>query len=138
MVAGLGLLDDVTMLSYEQMIIDDEMAKIMARLAYGVTVDDDHLAVDVIKKVGPGGSFLAERHTMQWLSKEHFITDITDRRPGERWEADGRKSVVDRARAKAQRIMKEHKVDPVPADVAHEFESIVKDADKDIKSHGLD
>ncbi len=138
MVAGLGLLDDVTMLSYEQMVIDDEMAKIMARLAYGVTVDDDHLAVDVIKKVGPGGSFLAERHTMQWLSKEHFITDITDRRPGERWEADGRKSVVDRARAKAQRIMKEHKVDPVPADVAHEFESIVKDADKDIKSHGLD
>ncbi|OGS41833.1 MAG: hypothetical protein A3K67_03085 [Euryarchaeota archaeon RBG_16_62_10] len=138
MVAGLGLLDDVTMLSYEQMVIDDEMAKIMARLASGITVDDDHLAVDIIKKVGPGGTFLSERHTMQWLHKEHFITDITDRRPGEKWEADGKKTVVDRAREKVRRILKEHVVAPVPAEVSKEFDSVVKRADKDIKEHGLD
>lgn len=138
MIAGLGLLDDVTMLSYEQMVIDDEMVKIMARLMQGVTVDDDHLAVDLIKKVGPGGSYLAERHTMQWLNKEHFITGITDRRTGDKWEADGKKSVVERARDKAAKIMKEHEVAPVSSDVASEFESIVKQADKDIKSHGLD
>jgi trimethylamine--corrinoid protein Co-methyltransferase len=138
MIAGLGLLDDVTMLSYEQMVIDNEMAKIMARLAQGVTVDDDHLAVDLIKKVGPGGSYLAERHTMQWLSKEHFLTDITDRRTGDKWEADGRKSVVERAHEKAAKIMKEHQVAPVPPEVADEFESIVTQADKDIRSHGLD
>lgn len=138
MVAGLGLLDDVTMLSYEQMVIDDEMARIMGRLARGVTVDDDHMAIDLIKKVGPGGSFLPERHTMQWLNKEHFITDITDRRTGEAWEADGRKSVVDRARAKAEKIMKEHQVQPVAPEVARAFDTIVKEADKDIRSHGLD
>jgi len=138
MIAGLGLLDDVTMLSYEQMVIDDEMARIMARLAYGVTVDDDHLAVDLIKKVGPGGSYLAERHTMQWLSKEHFITGITDRRTADKWEADGRKSVVDRARERAAMILKEHTVQPVPDDVSREFESIVRQADKDIRTHGLD
>jgi trimethylamine--corrinoid protein Co-methyltransferase len=138
MVAGLGLLDDVTMLSYEQMVIDNEMVKIMARLAAGVTVDDDHMAVDLIKKVGPGGSFLGERHTMQWLNKEHFMTDITDRRTGETWEADGRKSVIDRARAKVEKILKEHVVQQVPSEVAKDFESIVKRAEKDIKEHGLD
>jgi trimethylamine--corrinoid protein Co-methyltransferase len=137
MIAGLGLLDDVTMLSYEQMVIDDEMAKIMARLARGVTVDDEHIALELIKKVGPGGSFLAERHTMQWLYKEHFITDITDRRTGDKWEAEGKKSVVERARDKAAKIMKEHKVAPVPSDVAGEFEAVVKQAEADIKSHGL-
>lgn len=137
MIAGLGLLDDVTMLSYEQMVLDDEMARIMARLMQGVAVDDDHMAIDIIKKVGPGGSFLSERHTMQWLNKEHFRTDITDRRTGEAWEADGRKSAVDRAREKAARIMKEHVVAPVAHDVAREFESIVKSAEKDIKAHGL-
>jgi trimethylamine--corrinoid protein Co-methyltransferase len=88
--------------------------------------------------VGPGGSFLSERHTMQWLNKEHFITDITDRRTGEAWETDGRKSVIDRARAKAEKIMKEHVVQPVAQEVAKDFESIVKKADKDIKEHGLD
>ena len=138
MIAGLGLLDDVTMLSYEQMVIDDEMAKIMARLARGVTVDDEHIALDLIKKVGPGGSYLAERHTMQWLYKEHFITDITDRRTGDKWETDGRKSVVERAREKASKIMKEHEVAPVASEVAREFDAIVKQADEDIKSCGLD
>lgn len=138
MVAGLGLLDDVTMLSYEQMVIDDEMARIMARLAQGVTVDDEHLAVDLIKKVGPGGTFLSERHTMQWLNKEHFITDVTDRRTSDKWESDGKKSVVDRAREKVSRILKEHTVAPMPSDVAAEFDAIVSQADKDIRSHGLD
>jgi trimethylamine--corrinoid protein Co-methyltransferase len=137
MVAGLGLLDDVTMLSYEQMVIDNEMVKIMARLAQGVIVDDDHMAIDLIKKVGPGGSFLPERHTISWLNKEHFMTEITDRRTGELWEADGKKSVVDRAHEKAAKIMKEHVVQPVPADVAKQFESIVKAAESDIKQHGL-
>lgn len=138
MIAGLGLLDDVTMLSYEQMVIDDEMARIMGRLAAGIVVDDDHMAMDLIKKVGPGGSFLGHRHTMQWLYKEHFIPDITDRRTGEAWEADGSKSAVARARAKAERIMKEHEVQPLPGGVTAAFEEIVAKADTDIKENGLD
>ena len=138
MIAGLGLLDDVTMLSYEQMVIDDEMARIMGRLARGIDVDDEHMAVDLTKKVGPGGSFLGHRHTMQWLHKEHFIPDITDRRIGEDWEADGKKSVVARAHEKAARIMKEHKVSPLSADVQKSFDDIVSKADADIKANGLD
>ena len=138
MIAGLGLLDDVTMLSYEQMVIDDEMARIMGRLARGIDVDDEHMAVDLTKKVGPGGSFLGHRHTMQWLHKEHFIPDITDRRIGEDWEADGKKSVVARAHEKAARIMKEHKVTPLSADVQKSFDDIVSKADADIKANGLD
>ena len=138
MIAGLGLLDDVTMLSYEQMVIDDEMARIMARLAQGVTIDDDHLAIDTIKRVGPGGSFLSAKHTMQWLNKEHFLTDITDRRTGEAWEADGRKTVVDRAKEKAAKIMREHVVGQIAPEVVKDFDAIVRKADKDIKDHGLD
>jgi trimethylamine--corrinoid protein Co-methyltransferase len=75
---------------------------------------------------------------MQWLHKEHFMTDITDRRVGESWEADGKKSVVDRAREKVARIMKEHEVAPVAPEVAQQFEEIVKKADADISANGLD
>jgi trimethylamine--corrinoid protein Co-methyltransferase len=137
MIAGLGLLDDVTMLSYEQMVMDNEMARIMGRLAAGVVVDDDHMAIDLIKKVGPGGSFLGHRHTMEWIHKEHFIPEITDRRTGEAWEADGSKSAVTRAREKARKIMKEHKVLPLPKDVVSAFDQIVKKADADITENGL-
>lgn len=138
MIAGLGLLDDVTLLSYEQMVIDDEMAKIMGRLSAGIVVDDDHMATELIKRVGPGGSFLGHRHTMQWLNREHFIPEITDRRTGEAWEADGSKSDVARARAKAQRIMSEHEVEPIPKEIALAFDDIVARADADIRENGLD
>ena len=138
MIAGLGLLDDVTMLSYEQMVIDDEMARIMGRLAAGIVVDDEHMAVDLIKSIGPGGSFLGSRHTMQWLYKEHFIPGITDRRTGEEWEADGSRDAVARARAKAETIMKEHEVQPLPGDVEAAFNDIVARADEDITRNGLD
>ena len=138
MIAGLGLLDDVTMLSYEQMVIDNEMARIMGRLAAGVVVDDEHMAIDLIKKTGPGGSFLGNRHTMQWLYKEHFIPEITDRRTGEAWEADGAKDAVTRAREKAARIMREHVVAPLPEGVPAAFKDIVAKADADITKNGLD
>ena len=39
---------------------------------------------------------------------------------------------------KPEKIMKEHVVQPVAQEVAKDFESIVKKADKDIKEHGLD
>ncbi|UCE80747.1 MAG: trimethylamine methyltransferase family protein, partial [Methanobacteriota archaeon] len=138
MIAGLGLLDDVTLLSYEQMVIDDEMAKIMGRLSAGIVVDDDHMATDLIKRVGPGGSFLGHRHTMQWLDSEHFIPDITDRRTGEAWEGDGSTSAVSRARAKAKKIMSEHEVEPIPKEIALAFDDIVARADADIRENGLD
>jgi trimethylamine--corrinoid protein Co-methyltransferase len=76
---GIGLLDSCKLLSFEQMVIDAEMAEMALRIAKGIEVNDDTLAVDVIHKVGCGGHFLAEKHTRDYWRKEHWLPTISVR-----------------------------------------------------------
>lgn len=132
MIAGIGLLDDCTTLQLEEIVIDAEIVKIVFRLAQGIEVNDETLALDLIGKVGPGGNFLAERHTLDHLRKEHFIPELTDRRSYEAWLKDGAKDLVKRAKEKVKTILEKHRPEPLKTDVAKEIREIIKRADKDL------
>lgn len=135
MVAGLGALDDVSMFSLEELVLDGEMARQMARLSQGIAVDPEHLAIELIEQVGPGGNFLSQRHTMRHLRSEHFLCELTDRRTAEAWEADGRKSVVDRAREKVRRILAETSVAPPAPEATAAMAEVFKRAEGDLRVH---
>lgn len=132
MIAGIGLLDDCTTLQLEEIVIDAEIVKIVFRLAQGIEVNDETLALDIIRKVGPGGNFLAERHTLDYLRKEHFIPELTDRRSYEAWLKNGAKDIVKRAKEKVKTILEKHRPEPLEKDVAKEIQEIIKRADKDL------
>lgn len=132
MIAGIGLLDDCTTLQLEEIVIDAEIVKIVFRLAQGIEVNDGTLALDIIRKVGPGGNFLAERHTLDYLRKEHFIPELTDRRSYEAWLKNGAKDLVKRAKEKVKMILEKHRPEPLENDAAKEIREIIKRADKDL------
>jgi len=132
MIAGIGLLDDCTTLQLEQIVIDAEIVKIVFRLAQGIEISDETLALDIIRKVGPGGNFLAERHTLDHLRREHFIPDLTDRRSYDAWLKSGAKDLVKRAKEKVKTILEKHRPEPLEKDVAKEIREIIKRADKDL------
>ena len=67
MVEGLGLLRAATLLVPEQIIFDDEIYHTHRILTEGINTSDDQLALDVIKKVGPNGHFLAQKHTRRTI-----------------------------------------------------------------------
>ncbi len=102
LIVGLGLLEDAKTLSLIKLVIDNEEAAMIHRLADGIVVNDETIALDLIEKVGIGGMFLAERHTIQHLRQEEFFPKLIDRRSADLWERDGRKSLEDRARAKVR------------------------------------
>jgi trimethylamine--corrinoid protein Co-methyltransferase len=132
MIAGIGLLDDCTTLQLEEIVIDAEIVKIVFRLAQGIEVNDETLALDIIRKVGSGGNFLAERHTLDHLRKEHFIPELTDRRSYEAWLKTGAKDIVERAKEKVKTILKKHRPEPLEKGAAKEIREIIKRADKDL------
>jgi trimethylamine--corrinoid protein Co-methyltransferase len=101
------------------------------RVIKGITVDEEHLALDLIKKVGPGGLFTGERHTLKYVREEHFQPKITDRRSRSVWEERGLKDIITRATEKAEDILKRHEPDPLPRDVSLELAAIIKRAEKD-------
>jgi trimethylamine--corrinoid protein Co-methyltransferase len=113
--------------SKESLVIDDEMIGSLYRVLRGIDVNQATLALDVINLVGPGGHFLAQRHTMQFLKQEQFIPPLADRQTREKWMQAGARDVAQRASEQVARILAEHKPDPLPAGVEAELESIIRE-----------
>jgi trimethylamine--corrinoid protein Co-methyltransferase len=126
MIAGIGLLEDCRTIWLEQLVIDSEMSRIIGRMAQGIEVNDDTLAIDVIEKVGIGKDFLGQRHTMEHFRTEHFIPIVTDRSSYDTWKAKGSKTMLDRAGDEVRRIFKEHTVEPVRTEVAETAARLVE------------
>jgi len=131
-IAGGGDIACSVTASLEQLVIDDELIKAMLTSLRGVEVNDETLALDIIKKVGPGGHYLAQKHTMDNFMKEQFIPELIDRSSYDEWKKNGEKSLVDRAKEKVKKILKEHSVPPLDKDIQKELDSIIKRAKKEL------
>jgi trimethylamine---corrinoid protein Co-methyltransferase len=103
-----GTLDGTLLESEAILMIDDELCGAALRLARGIEVDDGTLALDLIKKVGFWGNYLAEDHTVRRFRQEHFIPGLLPREPYDAWEKAGSRSAVDLARDRVREILAQH------------------------------
>jgi trimethylamine--corrinoid protein Co-methyltransferase len=74
----------------------------------GFEVNPETLALDVIKRIGPGGNFIAEEHTVRYMREELFQPTLSDRLGWERWYAEGGKDTRARARDSAKYYIENH------------------------------
>jgi trimethylamine--corrinoid protein Co-methyltransferase len=123
MLLGVGLLYGSRIFSYEQLLMDCEIFDIVHQMMAGIVVDDETLALDVIRSVGPGGNYLAQKHTKAHM-REIWLPEFIDRCAYSEWERDKTAS-RDRARAKAKEILKNHKPEPLDPKISAEFEKII-------------
>ena len=92
-----GLMEFAMTVCYEKLVIDNEILGMVMRAVEGIKVDDDTLAFDVIKEVGPGGNFITAKHTRRFMRGEHYQPLLSDRDGREEWEAGGMKTATERA-----------------------------------------
>jgi len=104
-----GLVEFAMTASYKQYVIDNEINGMVLRAVRGIEVNRDTIALDVFRKVGPGGNFVSEKHTSKYLRKEHFIPRISNRKPRSEWEQEGAKDIEHRAIEEAKKILAHHK-----------------------------
>jgi len=102
-----GLMEFALTVSKEKLVIDNEIIGIALRALDGIEVNEDTLAFDLIRKVGPGGNFIASRHTRKYMQKEHYIPQLGDREKRERWEMNGAKTTSERAHEVVEQILSE-------------------------------
>ena len=112
-----GLLEFAMTASYEQYVIDDEINGMVMRAVRGIEFNEDTLALDVIKNVGPTGTFFDQVHTVKHLRSEFFFPKLSDRSPREQWVEKGAKDTRERAREIAKNILLNHKPLPIPPDI---------------------
>ena len=130
-----GSLESTLTASYEQTVIDNEICGMVSRVLRGIEINDETLAIDVIEDVGPGGQYLDQRHTLEYLMKEHYLPTIVNREKRERWERAGSKDLREVAREEAKRILKEHQPEPLDRDVEEDLKKIVKEVEKRESEH---
>lgn len=130
---GSGSIQETLSISLAQLVIDDNINNICFRALEGFTVDKDHLAVDAIKRVGPGSNFLVDEHSVKFCRGERYTPDLFYRGSIEGWEEGGRKTYRDRAKEKARTILKEHKPNPLPEDIGKALDEYVDYAFKSLK-----
>lgn len=132
--AGTNLVHDVGYLefgltySFDLLVMCNEYIGQVRRMMEGIRVDKEHLAVEVIKRVGPGGHFLGDDHTFDHF-RDNWEPDLTDRRTHDDWSKRGAKSMGQRAKEKIKKILDGHKPEALSAEVAAEIESVLERAE---------
>ena len=127
--AWLGSRDLALSASLDQVVLDAEVCEHARAYLRRFEVNDDTLAFDVIHKVGPGGHFLGEKHTI-----EHFRREIWSRELSDTFILDPvtKSSFLERAKAKVKEILSTHTPPPIKEELHKEMEQILRDAEKDI------
>jgi trimethylamine--corrinoid protein Co-methyltransferase len=122
-----GMFDCGLTVSFEQLLIDCEMFSFVKRFIRGITVDEDRLAVDVIKKVGPGGNYLGEEHTLRFLGTgEHWEPRLSSREMYERWKEKGQFDINRKSHEEVQSILHGHKPEPLSEKKIFELKKIIE------------
>jgi trimethylamine--corrinoid protein Co-methyltransferase len=91
--------------SQEMVVICDEMVHMIKRILSGIAVTEDTLALDVIRSVGHGGSYLKEDHTVKYFRQELFFPRLFRRQTIDQWLNTGGKMVHEVAHDRVVEIL---------------------------------
>ena len=125
-----GTLDGTMLESDAMLMLDDELCGAALRVARGIEVDDGTLALDLIKRVGFSGNYLAEEHTVRRFRMEHYIPSLLPREPYDAWEKAGGRSALDLARDRVREVLAKHQpreLDPAMEQELEGYRQMVAD-----------
>jgi trimethylamine--corrinoid protein Co-methyltransferase len=125
-----GTMDHALTVSLESLVMDHEVCGMIHRILQGIAVDDTTLGIDTIEKVGPGGHFLNQSHTLSLFQKEQFIPSLCDRDSHESWKMKGRPGMLDTAKQAVRKILSEHQPAPLDPAVEKELQAVIKEVEK--------
>lgn len=132
MIYGLGMLESGITFDFGQLVLDAEFARMIKHVVKGIPVDDETLAVNVIKEIGPFGDFLCHKHTLQRM-RSQSQPEFIDRTMREAWEKKGSMNAYQKALEKVKHIIKTHQPEPLPQDVLDKIHAIVIETEKEFK-----
>ncbi len=132
-ISGAGGLESALTTDLAKLVMDNECIANIKKALNGITVDDENLAIEIIDKVGPGGSFLDHEHTFKhFRSASQGI--IFDRWSRNRWLNTGGKNTVERAYQKAIEIIEKPPRNPhLSENTQDEIMGLISDYENKVK-----
>ena len=110
--------------SLAQLAICDEIAAWIRSAIAPVVIDDETLALDLIDRLGPDGSFLDTPHTFAHY-RERWYPSLIERASHGAWTARGARTMGERASDRVDELLATHKPPPLPDAVAAAIDEIL-------------
>jgi trimethylamine---corrinoid protein Co-methyltransferase len=105
------------------LVYDDEIISYVRHiLCRGVIVNQETQAMEVLERVGPGGHFMMDDHTLHHFREELWKPFLSNRDRYEAWKEKGGKTIGEKADEKVKEILKKHISKPLPQDIVDELE----------------
>jgi trimethylamine--corrinoid protein Co-methyltransferase len=120
-----GCLEGGLLFSPELLVVSDELAGMTRAAVEPLVVDEETIALDVIRAVGPGNVFLGEDHTLAHF-RELWNPQVLSWEGRREWEMAGAKTLRTRAREKVFDVWETHEVPALPDDVLAGMRDIIE------------
>ncbi len=118
-------LDHGSLASPGFMVLVNEILYMVNQFMGGLPVNDETLALDVMDRVGPGGHYLADDHTVKHFKNVWYSKGLFDRTIYPLWQAQGGKRFEERLAAKTAKVM-QHQPTPLPDEILKELAAMAQ------------
>ena len=104
-----GILGAYLAFSYEKFMLDDELCGMVRHLRQGFAVTPETLAYDVVARVGPGGNYLMDDHTLANCRTAFWRPNLADRSGLDGWAKNGRPDAVSRSHRRWETLLADYR-----------------------------
>jgi len=133
-IQGPGAIETSGTLCLEQIVVDEEIAKLCKRLRDGIDTSDEKDYYEDIKAVKPGGHFLMQPNTLKACRSEEFLMPLLSNRSAyENWVKLGSPEIYNEAQKKVEEILATPQKNPLSDDVIGKLEEIIRRAEEELK-----
>lgn len=133
-VVGIGGFERSGCESVEQIVMDCELWRNVLRAWRGIKVDKDTLGFEAIARVGPGGYFMKDMHTLKHFKSEVLLPKIAMRDPHPGTTEEPMRTA---ARDEVRRILKEHQPLMLDKTVRHDLRDLLKKYDQEVRGKAV-
>jgi len=121
-------LDMDLVVDFPDLVFCDDCMAAVRRMAAELVIDEDTLALETMKAVGPGGTFLSQDHTFQHFRRELWMPKLLERRNWDLWENDGAMDIFKVAERKTFEMLAADPEPLLPAETQDQIDQVVKKA----------
>ncbi|MBI4165015.1 MAG: trimethylamine methyltransferase family protein [Acidobacteria bacterium] len=124
---GQGLIGNPAMV-----VMCNEIISYVKRLMRGFEMNREMMAIEEIRKVGAGGTHLAEEYTMKYFKQELWDPALSNRDDIAVWKQKGSCTYSHKVVHKTMEILETHRPEELPGDVKDKLGAIAERADKEL------
>ncbi|MBS3917537.1 MAG: trimethylamine methyltransferase family protein [Deltaproteobacteria bacterium] len=123
---GIGNLESTLSLCPEQAIMDNEIAAGILRAFKGIEMDEERMALPLIKEMGQKGDYLSSEHTLRHFKNELRLTDLLSRERWTVWETAGKKELLEVAKERVKMLLNNPPIEHLSGSQREKLERIEK------------